>query len=167
MGTRFKIYLKALSAITILLLCTITVFPQKDLKKAFYDKLASEDLAAIDAEIEKLAGESSTLNNAYAGALMMKKAGLLKNPVNKLKEFKSGREKLEAAISKEPDNAEFRLLRLLTQEKAPSFLGYNKNTEEDSRFLRANFKSLDPSVQKVLSDYSKTSSILKPSDFQP
>lgn len=133
----------------------------------YYPILASDDLEKINSEIEKLAGENTTQSSAYAGALMMKKAGLVKNPVNKLKEFKSGREKLETAIKNVPDNAEFKMLRLMTQEKAPSFLGYNKDMEDDSQILRKHFKSLSTTVQKVLIEYSKTSKILKTSDFQP
>ncbi len=143
------------------------VFGQPGDKNSFYQALASTDLMAINGEIDKLSSDNSTSATAYIGALMMKKAGLLKNPVNKLKDFKAGREKLEGAISSSPDNAEFKMLRFMTQEKAPSFLGYNKEIEADSQYLRDHFKSLDSTVQKVLIEYSKTSKFLKPSDFQP
>ncbi len=149
------------------LCCWGSVAAQSDDKSGYYPILASNDLEKIDSEIEKQEAGNTIQHTAYAGALMMKKAGIIKNPVNKLKEFKSGREKLESAISSAPDNAEFRMLRLMTQEKAPSFLGYNKDIEGDSRFLREHFRSLHNSVQKILIEYSKTSKFLKPSDFQP
>lgn len=139
---------------------------QPESKKVFYESLAAADVDIISKEIQKQEADNSNASQAYIGALMMKKAGLLKNPVNKLKEFRSGREKLEAAISTEPDNTEFKMLRLMTQENAPSFLGYNKNLEEDGQWLRDHYKKLEPSVLKVLISYSKSSSILKPTDFK-
>ncbi len=105
------------------------------------------------------------LQKAFEGALMMKKAGLLKGAGNKLKQFKAGREKLESSLQTDPGNTEFRFLRLMMQENAPKILGYNDELEEDHQHLRKNFKTLPSSVQQVVIDYSKTSKILKPSDF--
>lgn len=140
---------------------------QSDDRSGYYTLLASRDVEKIDSGIGKLAADNAIESTAYAGALMMKKAGLIKNPAEKLKEFKTGREKLESAISSAPDNVEFRMLRLMTQEKAPSFLRYNKDIEGDSRLLRERFNTLNAAAQKALIDYSKTSQFLKPSDFQP
>ncbi len=138
-----------------------------DRTSTYYSILASEELEKIDAEIVKQSEGSTNTHAAYAGALLMKKAGLIKNPVNKLKAFKAGRAQLESAIGNEPENPEFRLLRIMIQEKAPSFLGYNKDMEKDRQLLTEHYNKLPPAALKALVTYSKTSNFLNPSDFQP
>jgi len=68
---------------------------------------------------------------------------------------------LEAAIRKDPKNTEFRFLRLVVQEHAPSVLGYHNNTGEDSDFIRLHYKTLPDEVQQFIVAYSKKSKILK------
>ena len=95
----------------------------------------------------------------------MKKAGLLSKAKEKLSTFKSGRQKLEAAISREPGNAEFRFLRLIIQENAPKIVKYKTSINEDGMIVRTSFKKLPPVVQQAIRDYSKKSKTLAPSDF--
>ena len=63
----------------------------------------------------------------FTGALLMKKAGFNAPPAIKLHLFKSGHKMLEAAIRNNPENAEFRFLRLIIQEHAPGILGYKND----------------------------------------
>lgn len=149
----------------LLLMQSLTVFAQETDRKAFYDALASNNLATIDKQLDNINKGDQKVQKAFEGALMMKKAGLLRGAGNKLRAFKAGRAKLESSLQTDPGNAEFRFLRLMIQENAPGILGYNDELEEDHQHLRKNFKTLPSSVQQVVMDYSKTSKILKPSDF--
>ena len=78
------------------------------------------------------------------------------NPLNKYSYFNKGKKLLEDAIKKEPNNIEIRLMRLISQEKTPSFLGYNKNIEADRNFIIKNYKnSDDENLVKFIKNYLK------------
>ena len=78
------------------------------------------------------------------------------NPLNKYSYFNKGKKLLEDAIKKEPNNIETRLTRLISQEKTPSFLGYNKNIEADRNFIIKNYKnSDDENLVKFIKNYLK------------
>ena len=72
---------------------------------------------------------SETLASAKKGALLMKKASLVRKPGDKLKVFKEGSKLLEAEIAKLPKRIEYRFLRLIIQENCPKFLNYSNNIE--------------------------------------
>lgn len=131
----------------------------------YYKVISSENLEAINAEIDQVNKSSEKYKDAFTGALMMKKAGLLKGAANKLKEFKAGREKLEDVLDKNKEDAELRFLRLIIQENAPKILGYHKEVEEDHTYIVTHFKSMPEAIQKVIRDYSKSSKVLSPSEF--
>ncbi|MBX3257221.1 MAG: hypothetical protein KF862_24015 [Chitinophagaceae bacterium] len=151
--------------IMLLLLQWHVCFAQETNRKSFYEALASNNLNTINKQLEGIENVDGKLREAYEGALMMKKAGLLNGAGKKLKEFKAGKVKLENSLQDDPGNTEFRFLRLMIQENAPGILGYNSDVEGDHAYLRKNFKTLPSAVQQVVLDYSKTSKILKPSDF--
>ncbi len=134
-------------------------------RSAFYAAMASSDLDEIDAQFLAVKGSSFAEKEAYEGALMMKKSGMLTRAKDKLSLFKAGRLKLEASITKDKENAEFRFLRIIIQEHAPKIVNYRSELEKDSQLIRANYKSLPPIVQQAIADYSKRSSVLKPSYF--
>ncbi|MES2732806.1 MAG: hypothetical protein V4714_13715 [Bacteroidota bacterium] len=138
---------------------------QKFDKSAFYKALASDDIDQITAQIDLLEKHASPEKTAYEGALLMRKAGLVKNVSNKLSLFKSGRLKLEKAISEDTTNTEFRFLRLLIQENAPAILHYRSDLKTDSQHIKASFKSLPTVVQRVISAYSKKSKVLHSADY--
>ena len=78
------------------------------------------------------------------------------NPLNKYSYFNKGKKLLEDAIKKEPNNIEIRLMRLISQEKTPRFLGYNKNIEADRNFIIKNYKnSDDENLVKFIKNYLK------------
>lgn len=127
-----------------------------------YKALASGNLETINGQIEKLQSNSTDLKEAYEGALLMKKSGLMKAPAKeKISVFKSGKQKLEAVIAKDPDNAEYRFLRYIIQENAPKVVKYNKDLKEDAELIKSEFKNLPTSLQQVITDYSKKSKGLK------
>ena len=130
-------------------------------RSAFYNAMASDNLQEINTQLAIISTSSINEKEAYEGALLMKKAGLVTKAKEKLSLFKAGRLKLEASIKKNSNNTEFVFLRLIIQEHAPKMVKYNADIEKDSLQIRANYKSLPPVVQQAISDYSKKSKVLK------
>lgn len=134
-------------------------------KVAFYSSMASGNMERINDELSIVRAASFIEKDAYEGALLMRKAGLLKKAEDKLKIFKAGRIKFETAITADGDNAEYRFLRLTIQEHAPRVVKYYKEKEQDSKYIQKAFKNLAPVVQKAILDYSKTSKVLRQEDL--
>ena len=130
-------------------------------RAAFYKAMESESKTLVDSQISALNAAPPALKDAFLGAMIMRRAGIGGNPVSKLRLFKRGHRLLEAAIKQDPDNAEFRFLRLMIQENAPGILGYKIDEDKDSQFIRKSYKSLPPDLQKTIADYNKTSKVLK------
>lgn len=130
-------------------------------KVIFYKILAIGNIAAIDTQLDIVTQSSLPEKEAFEGVLLMKKAGIVNKAKDKLSLFKAGRSKLEASITKDKTNTEYRFLRLLIQEHAPKIVKYRNKLEEDSQNIQANYKSLSPILQSVIQDYSKKSTILK------
>lgn len=130
-------------------------------RSAFYNAMASDNLQEINTQLAIISTSSINEKEAYEGALLMKKAGLVTKAKEKLSLFKAGRLKLEASIKKNSNNTEFVFLRLIIQEHAPKMVKYNADIEKDSLQIRANYKSLPFVVQQAISDYSKKSKVLK------
>lgn len=132
-------------------------------KKQYYTIFASSDLTSINSEIKLLA--SNLGQTAYEGALLMKKAGIVGNPKDKLSLFKEGKTKLEAAIKSSPNAIEFLFLRYMIQENSPSFLGYTSNLENDKKKIITNYTSFEEAVKEAIQTYSKTSKTLSSIQF--
>ncbi|MET3979650.1 hypothetical protein ABIB62_002237 [Mucilaginibacter sp. UYP25] len=134
-------------------------------KTAFYAILASGKLEEINQELTLLADIELPEKQAYEGTLLMRKAGLVKIPGQKLIFFKKGRIKLESALLNNNNNGEFHFLRLIIQEHAPKIVKYRKEIEADKLLVKTTYKSLPFNVQQAISDYSKNSKILRPQDL--
>ena len=134
-------------------------------KAAFYTAMASHEAPEVNKQLDVLRETSLAEKSAYEGALLMKKAGLVSKPKEKLSLFKSGRSKLEAAIKEEDANVEFRFLRLIVQEKSPGIVKYKGDIQTDAELVRRSFKDLSPVVQQAVRDFSKVSKSLSPADF--
>ena len=134
-------------------------------RSAFYAAMASSKLEEIDAQLTLLKTASIAEKEGYEGALLMKKSGLASKPKDKLNLFKSGRSKLESSIAKDKENTELRFLRLIIQEHAPKLVNYRNELDNDSQIIRTNYRFLPPVVQQAIIDYSKKSTVLKPSFF--
>ena len=143
-------------------LSTVNHHPSTDLDRAaFYKAMESESKTLVDAQISELNSAPADVKNAFLGAMIMRKAGIGGNPASKLKLFKQGHKLLEGAIAKDPNNAEFRFLRLIIQENSPGILGYNNDEKKDSEFIRKSYNSLPDDLQKTMADYNKKSKVLK------
>jgi hypothetical protein len=130
-------------------------------RPAFYKAMQENNKDLINSQLEELKSLPAEEKDAFMGAMLMKKAGVGGVPSAKLKLFREGRKMLESAIKKEPDNAEYRFLRLIVQEHAPGVLGYKDDTQKDIEYIRKSYKSLPGDVQQAIADYSKKSRLLK------
>lgn len=160
--------MKNIIYVPVLLLIVISSFVLRNFDKdSYYEALSGQSVENIDKEIAKLDhATKSSLNNAYLGALLMKKAGFLKGVNNKVKTFKKGAGLLEEEIKNSPDNTEYRFLRLAIQENAPKILKYNKNLEEDKRVIISGYRKLEPDLQKIIKNYSANSGVIKKEDLK-
>jgi hypothetical protein len=141
---------------------TVNRQPSSDLNRpAFYKAMEENNKTLVNAQLEELKTAPDDLRDAFMGAMIMKKAGIGGAPATKLRLFKEGRRMLEKAIKQDPDNAEFRFLRLMVQEHAPGALGYKNDVEKDCEYIRKSYKSLPDDVQLTIADYSKKSKFLK------
>ena len=78
------------------------------------------------------------LLKAYWGASTAAAPECLGNPVEKIKYFRKGKDLLDESAKQQPTNVEIRFLRFATQTKAPSFLGYKGNIQEDKVLILEN-----------------------------
>lgn len=133
---------------------------QKFDKAAFYEVMASGNVNAINNELDIVKGKEG-----YEGALLMRKAGLVRKPKDKLAFFKAGRIKLETALLADNENIEFHFLRLAIEEHAPKIVKYRKDIANDKEAVVKNFKNLAPAVQYAILDYCKNSKVLHKEEF--
>ena len=71
-------------------------------KKNFYQVMQSGKMNDVNQELELLANSTSPEKEGYEGAMIIRKAGLVKLPTERLKLFKKGKIKLETAIANDP-----------------------------------------------------------------
>ncbi|MBK8608386.1 MAG: hypothetical protein IPL84_00015 [Chitinophagaceae bacterium] len=110
-------------------------------KSAFYQAMAANDIVLVNAQLGVLKLAVISEKEAYEGALLMKKAGLVSKAKEKLSLFKVGRAKLEASIKKNTGNIEFCFLRLIIQEHAPKAVNYRNDLDNDVSAIQSNFKN--------------------------
>ena len=94
-----------------------------------FPNIVSKDQA--DAFIMELKNDNSPESKAYIAAMIFMKSRFVKFPFTKMKYFKEGKNLLDETILKNPENIEIRYIRFLMQKEIPSFLGYDKNINED------------------------------------
>lgn len=162
----FKLCLKSLLTICFLMFFFI---PKSQIiifnKSTFYNVLATGDIAQINQQLALISSIDQPEKNAYEGALLMKKAGVATKLKEKLNFFKAGHTKLESAINNNSNNIEYHFLRLVIQEKSPKILKYKSEIINDKNIIISSFKTLSPTVQKAVREFSKTSTNLKLQDF--
>jgi hypothetical protein len=134
-------------------------------KAGFYSAMASGQLAEINTELSVVEASSVREKEAYKGALMMRKAGLLSRAKEKLATFRSGAVKLETCLTKDSGNVEYHFLRLMIQEHAPRVVHYDKERERDSQDIIRSFPALSPVLKKAILNYSTHSKLLHERDL--
>lgn len=127
-------------------------------KSAFYKALSSNNEATIESYKKKLAVNLTNYDaKAYYASLVMKEAKFAISPFTKLERFNKGKDLLEACIFQNKTNVEYRFLRLMVQENAPSILGYDDAIQKDSQLITSNFNQLSTTLQTIMLNYSKSS----------
>lgn len=134
-------------------------------RKAYYIAMGSDKLGEVQEMVIKVEKVNIDTKNAFLGAILMKKAGLVGGISNKISTFKDGHAKLEAEIKKDPSNAELRFLRLMIQENAPHILNYYDKQEEDKQVIIRSYKKMPVSLKNIVLDYCKHSKVLAATDF--
>jgi hypothetical protein len=86
--------------------------------------------------IDKYHGSKDASVMAYVTSIAMKQAEYSPNPVRKLQLFQENKKILNQLIDTHQTNIHLRYVRLLSQENAPIFLGYNENITEDKLILK-------------------------------
>jgi hypothetical protein len=164
MNIRLKL---GFGGILLLLMMSLKVkaHPQKFEKADFYEVMKSGTLDAITNELDAIKAAPEKERDGYEGALLMKKAGMLKKPKDRLSFFKQGRIKLETALLADPENTEFHFLRLAIEEHAPKIVKYHLDIEKDKALVVKNFKGLSPAVRHAILDYCEKSKVLHKEDF--
>ena len=98
------------------------------------------------------ANDSGIYQGYYSMAKLLE-CKIESNLFKKLKLFYEGRDLVEVAINKEPQNVELRYFRYAVQKNIPEFLGYSKEMKLDKTylqtFLASDIKTL-PIDQKTL-----------------
>ena len=137
------------------------IFVAVQLSTTFYPAFKSASLEVINQELSKEEYQEPTTIQikAYKGALLMKKSGYTKGIEDKIKFFKEGHELLEGAIETNPDNIEYRFIRLIIQEHAPKILNYNKEIEVDATLIEQKYSSLSDGLKKRIKEYASTNSV--------
>ena len=141
------------------------ILQQKFDKSAFYAAMASANLDDVNKELDVLSASSTDNKQGYEGALLMRKAGLVARPAEKLKLFKAGRIKLETALLNDKDNVEFHFLRFAIEEHAPKIVKYKADLEADKKIVIKDYKNLSSVVQHAIIDYTKNSKLLTAQDL--
>ncbi len=162
--------MKKIAFFLVLTFCSMVAYlgiaQQKFDKSAFYAAMSSADMDEVNAELDVLTPATFDGKQGYEGALLMRKAGLVFRPAEKLKLFKAGRVKLETALLNDKDNPEFRFLRFAIEEHAPKIVKYKADLEADKAIIIKAYKNLPVVVQHAIMDYiTKNSKLLHPQDL--
>jgi hypothetical protein len=112
-----------------------------DIRSDFHKGMFEEDKLTNLSE-SKTYGNSN-LAKAYQGLSKTMLADYMFLPTSKLSYFNDGKALIEKAIKNEPNNPEYRYLRLLVQLNAPFFLSYNSKIDSDVLFLCNNLVSFE------------------------
>jgi len=133
-----------------------------DMSLRFYAVIAGNSVEQIDNLLDEIeiSGDAWKDANIYKGALYARKAGLVKTPDERLELFKKGRLLIEQEISRDPNNAEFRFIRLIIQEHAPKAVRYQNNITEDAELVISKFDLLRNELKTEVIKYSRTSQFL-------
>lgn len=117
--------------LSISLMCSMIAVAQlSDCRDLFFQQPSLENWENVIAKAKNV--ENNALSQAFSGAAMCSTAEYGLNPFSKLKKFNLGKEEIEEAIKKDPENAEIRFLRLCIQIECPGFLDYDSNIDEDA-----------------------------------
>lgn len=88
-------------------------------------------LEQVEQSLKILETNGDVTSKGYYAAMLFMKSKYVIFPLTKFKYFKKGKLLLDDLVFNNQNNIEIRYIRFLLQSEMPSFLGYNKNLEED------------------------------------
>lgn len=116
--------------------------------------LSEQNATNLFHKLESITISDDKVLLAYKGAVTSMTAKYEKGVKQKKDVFKNGVSLVELAVASEEDNIEIRFVRLSVQQNSPKFLNYNKEIEEDKKFLLNYFNQISSSKLKAyIKDY--------------
>lgn len=116
--------------------------------------LSEQNATNLFDKLESITISDDKVLLAYKGAVTSMTAKYEKGIKQKKDVFKNGVSLVELAVASEEDNIEIRFVRLSVQQNSPKFLNYNKEIEEDKKFILHYFNQISSSKLKAyMKDY--------------
>ncbi|MCB0436958.1 MAG: hypothetical protein KDD08_12965 [Mangrovimonas sp.] len=136
--------------------------PAQDLEtlRNAYKEAGQDDskIETFEALVNNVSKEDNTVLVGYKAAALTLKAKLEKTIKSKKSTFIEGRDLLEYAINKTPDNVELRFIRLGIQENTPKILKYKDKIETDKAFLLEHYNAIaSQDLKNHITSYIKQS----------
>lgn len=126
-----------------------------DLSKSFQQaSLSAENAQSFYEKAIAITDESA---NIYKGAALVTLAKFEKKIKQKKELVKEGALLIEAAIEKEPQNVEFRLVRLIIQENIPRIVGYHQNVDSDKTMVVEQYEKQHTALKNWIKSYAEES----------
>mgnify|MGYP000100189911 CR=1 FL=1 len=97
--------------------------------------------------------------------MLTKKSSYLKGAKLKIAVFKEGVVLVENEIKNQPQNIEYRFIRLSIQEHSPKILKYKSNLKEDKEIVVNGYTKLSNYLKKVIKEYAVSSEIVTTSEL--
>jgi len=134
-----------------ILICFFSTFsyagvPIEQLRKGYFSSQSADGKNSFYQLVQK-ADEADALQLAYKGVAIAMYAEMVDGPYDKLSYFNRGKDLLEKAIQKAPQNAELRFLRFSVQDNVPWIVGYSDQLEEDAAFIMNTLRSKKVNAQ--------------------
>ena len=128
-----------------------------ELRELYIEASFEEDKANKLYELTKNSSiESDYKNFSYHTIAILLQSKFSINPIEKLKLFGEGKEKLEKVISQYHKDIELRFLRFCVQDGTPAILDYKLKMEEDSQFIKNNISASSEELQQFIIPIFKT-----------
>ena len=116
--------------------------------------LSQQNATNLFHKLESITISDDKVLVAYKGAVTSMTAKYEKGVKQKKDVFKNGVSLVELAVASEEDNIEIRFVRLSVQQNSPKFLNYNKEIEEDKKFILNYFNQISsPKLKAYIKDY--------------
>ncbi|MAU71577.1 MAG: hypothetical protein CML04_05715 [Pseudozobellia sp.] len=118
-------------------------------RQAYIEAAESEQvLKKLYDDLSSVANNDQSTLVAYKGAVTAMMARYADGFKDKKNYFKEGRDLLEQAVQKDPENVEIRCVRLSVQENVPKITGYHKEIEEDRKYILDHYEGMDDDSAK-------------------
>lgn len=127
------------AAVVLFMLAFSVAIAQENVVKAMRVLYFEEWVGKCGAEAlvqytENIDAEKDPLYMAYKGAAVATTANCTSWPLKKLSRFRDGKNYIETAVERAPEDLEIRFLRYTIQQNIPDFLGYD-NKDDDRKFI--------------------------------